>query len=103
MIKDIVCHLALGGSRDAAPAFAVSIAEAFSAHVSGVAFAYEPVLPVTMMGGDIPVDFVEFQQNAAEQAATVGVRRFEQAARLAAIGFESRVITATLSEAADVF
>jgi nucleotide-binding universal stress UspA family protein len=68
-----------------------------------VAFAYEPVVPVAMMGGGVPVDFIEVQRAAAERAASGGIAKFEDAARRAGIPAESRVITATLSEAADLF
>ncbi len=58
MIKDLVVHLSAAGQPDAAGAFAISIAEAFGAHVSGVAFSYEPVIPPTIMG-TIPASLID--------------------------------------------
>ena len=45
MIKDILCLIAIQSSRDPAGPYAVSIAEQFGAHVSAVAFAFEPLFP----------------------------------------------------------
>ena len=53
MPKDIVVNLMVAGSRDAAAAYAVSVAKTFDAHLAGIAFAYEPVLPA-IVGGGIP-------------------------------------------------
>ncbi len=44
MIKDIVVNLGLG-PHDPAGDYAVSVAEAFGAHVLGIAVSYEPVIP----------------------------------------------------------
>jgi hypothetical protein len=40
MIKDLVVNLPVGHRPIAAADYAISIAEAFGAHVSGIAFAY---------------------------------------------------------------
>ena len=73
MIKDIVVNLGLG-EHDPAGTFAVSIAEAFEAHVLGVAFAYEPVIPGSVMGG-IPPEFIESQRAESEQKARAAIAR----------------------------
>ena len=39
MIKDLIVNLSVGAPRDTAADFALSIAEAFEAHVAGIAFA----------------------------------------------------------------
>jgi hypothetical protein len=79
MIKDIVVNLSLG-ERDPAGDYAVSAAEAFDAHVLGVAFAYEPVIPGTVMGG-IPPDFIEAQRAESEKKARAAAARFEANAK----------------------
>jgi hypothetical protein len=58
MIKDIVANLSVGESRDVAADYAISVAETFGAHLAGVAFAYEPVIPGTIMGG-MPADVID--------------------------------------------
>ena len=42
-----------GTARDPAADYAISVASAFQAHLAGVAFVYEPVIPATAMGGGI--------------------------------------------------
>jgi len=99
MIKDIVVNLGLG-ERDPAGDFAISIAEAFGAHVMGVAFAYEPVIPGTVMGG-IPPEFIETQRSQSEEKAKASIARFEEAARRAGVSYEHRMVSASISGAAD--
>ena len=56
------------GERDAAGEVAVSLGEMFDAHVLGLAFAYEPVMPGAMMGS-VPADFIESQRTEANDMA----------------------------------
>lgn len=65
MIKDIVVNLGLG-ERDPAGDFAISVADAFEAHLLGVAFSYDPIIPGTVMGG-IPPEFIESQRRESEK------------------------------------
>ena len=53
MIKDIVVNLTPGPGDDPACRYAISLAETFNAHVTGVAFAYDPPWPpaITDLGG----------------------------------------------------
>ena len=99
MIKDIIVNLGLG-ERDPAGEVAVSIAETFNAHVLGLAFAYEPIVPGAVMGS-IPAEFIETQRVEATRNANKAVARFEEWARRAGISYEHRVLGATLSGAAD--
>ena len=99
MIKDIVVNLGLG-AHDRAGDFAISVADAFEAHVLGVAFAYEPIIPGSVMGG-IPPDFIEAQRVESEEKARTAIARFEQAAKRAGVAAETRTISASISGAAD--
>jgi nucleotide-binding universal stress UspA family protein len=99
MIKDIVVNLGLG-ERDPAGDFAISIAEALEAHVLGVAIAYEPIIPGTVMGG-IPPEFIESQRAESEKKARAAIARFEERAKRAGVSAESRILTASVSGAAD--
>jgi len=99
MIKDIVVNLGLG-DQDPAGNFAVSIAETFGAHVLGVAFAYEPIIPGSVMGG-IPPEFIETQRAESEKEARKATARFEQAAKRAGVAAETRVLNASIAGAAD--
>jgi nucleotide-binding universal stress UspA family protein len=99
MIKDIVVNLGLG-SHDPAGDFAISIADTFKSHVLGVAFAYEPIIPGTVMGG-IPAEFIEAQRVESDKKARAAVARFEQAAKRVGISAETRIISASISGAGD--
>ena len=102
MIKDLVVNLATSGSRGDPGTFAVSVAETFGAHVAAIAFAHDPIVPATLMGG-IPADFIESQRVEAEAAASAAITRFEEAARRAGVSAESRLLTASIAEASDQF
>jgi nucleotide-binding universal stress UspA family protein len=99
MIKDIVVNLGLG-AHDPAGDFAISVADTFKSHVLGVAFSYEPIIPGAVMGG-IPPEFIESQRIESDKRARGAVARFEQAAKRVGISFESRIISASISGAAD--
>jgi nucleotide-binding universal stress UspA family protein len=99
MIKDIVVNLALG-EHDPAGDFAISVASAFEAHLLGVAFVYDPVIPGSVMGG-IPPEFIESQRRESEQKAKAATDRFEQAAKRAGISYETLNVNASIAGAAD--
>jgi len=102
MIKDLVVNLAIGNPRDVAVDYAVSIAEAFDAHLCGIAFSYEPVVPPSIMGG-IPADVIEAQWAASEQAADAAIAGFEAMAKREGIAAEHRKLEASLGGAGDLF
>jgi|SRR5215467_1346398 len=99
MIKDIVVNLGLG-ARDPAGEYATSVAEAFDAHLLGIAVSYEPVIPGTVMGG-IPPEIIETQRAEADKKARAAIARFEQAVKRMGISAETRVINTSISGAAD--
>lgn len=99
MIRDLIVNLGLD-TRDPAADFAVSVAETFGAHALGVAFAYDPVVPGSAMGG-IPSQYIETQRAEAEKKASDVISRFTEAAKRAGIPFDTRVLNASLSGAAD--
>lgn len=102
MIKDLVVNLTVAPARDVAGAYAISIAEAFGAHVAAVAFGYEPVIPPTIVGG-IPASMIDAQRTENEKAAADALAKFDEAARRAGVSFESRRLSASLAGAADRF
>ena len=99
MIKDIVVNLGLG-ERDPAGDFAISVADTFEAHLLGVAFIYDPIIPGTVMGG-IPPEFIESQRRESEKKAQDAIARFEQAAKRAGISYETRNVNASIAGAAE--
>ena len=102
MIKDLVVNLTEGAGSDVAGPYAISIAEAFGAHVAGIAFSYEPVIPPTIMGS-IPASLIEQQRIENDKAAGDARAKFDAAARRAGVSFDSRVLTASLPGSADRF
>ena len=99
MIKDIIVNLGLG-ARDPAGDFAISVANTFDAHLLGVAFVYDPIIPGTVMGG-IPPQFIESQRIDSEKTARTAIARFEQAAKRAGVSYESLNVSASISGAAE--
>lgn len=102
MIKDIVVNLSVAPGRDPAAEFALSAAMAFSAHATGIAFEYEPLVPAVLMEG-VPADVIESQRIENERAAKAAVGRFNEAARGASVLAETRVIGSTVAGAASRF
>ena len=102
MIKDLVVNLSAGNGADPASDYAISVADAFRAHAFGIAFAYEPILPPSVMGG-LPPEIIESQRAEGENAATALIARFEESARRAGLSAQSRMIPTSLAGAADVF
>jgi nucleotide-binding universal stress UspA family protein len=103
MIKDIVLHLSADTEHNVAANYAVSVAEAFGAHLAAVIFGYEPALPPTLSGGGLPTDFVTAQQALAEEAANAAIAKLVDAARRAGVAVESQLVTASPAGAADIF
>ena len=102
MLKDIVVNLSGRAAQDFAADYATSIAATFGAHVAGIAFLYEPVIPDGTLGG-IPVDLIELQREENSKAANAAVGRFEAATKTAGVSAETRVLDATLGGAAALF
>ena len=99
MIKDMVVNLGLG-ANDPASDFAISVADAFEAHVLGVAFVYDPVIPGSVMGG-IPPEFIESQRRESEKQVQQAIARFEQVAKRVGVAYETRTLNASIAGAAD--
>jgi nucleotide-binding universal stress UspA family protein len=102
MIKDMVVNLGGSGTRDVAADYAISMAKAYEAHVVGVAFIYEPVIPGSLLGG-IPTDLIEVQREENAKAAKTAVAHFEAAARNGGVSAESRLLDASIAGASDLF
>ncbi len=102
MIKDIAAYLKPGDGRDAAAEYAISVAEAFEAHIAGVAFAYEPVIPASVMGG-ISVDLIELQRSENEQAAKAALEKFNRLTDREGLSSETRLLNASMAGGADLF
>jgi len=76
------------------------VADAFEAHVLGVAFVYDPVIPGSVMGG-IPPEFIESQRRESENKVQQAIARFEQVAKRVGVAYETRTLNASIAGAAD--
>jgi nucleotide-binding universal stress UspA family protein len=78
------------------------MAKAYDAHVVGVAFVFEPVIPGSLLGG-IPTDLIEVQREENAKAAEAAVASFQAAARAAGVSAETRLLDASIAGASDLF
>jgi nucleotide-binding universal stress UspA family protein len=102
MIKDIVVNLTGGHPQDFASAYAISLAAGFGAHLAGIGFIYEPVIPGSLLGG-LPSDLIEAQRQENSRTTKEAIARFESAANAAGISAETRTLDASIAGAPDLF
>jgi nucleotide-binding universal stress UspA family protein len=103
MIKDVVANLSLRDSPDVAMDFAVSVAAAFNAHLAGIAFVYEPIIPAMIDMYGIPPDVIETQRVESERAAKAAVARLDNAGREAGLATEAHMLDSAAATAPGVF
>jgi nucleotide-binding universal stress UspA family protein len=102
MIKDMLVSLSVEDKRDAVADYAISVATTLNAHLAGVAFAYEPIVPGTIFEG-VSASMVASFRAESKKAAKVAVERFDESTRRAGVSAESRVIGADSGSAAEIF
>ena len=102
MLKDVVVNLSGRAPLDFAADYATSIAATFGAHVTGIAFLYEPVIPDGTLGG-VPVDLIELQREENSKIARDAISRFEAGVKKAGVASETRQLDATFGGAATPF
>jgi len=102
MIKDIIVNLSVTKEGSVVEKYAVSVAAALEAHLTGVAFIYDPVVPISG-AGYIPAEVIETQRDDNENAAEEAIRSFTAAADRAGISAEPVMTSASLAGAGDRF
>ena len=102
IVKDIVVNLSVAEGGGFAGDFAVSVASALDAHLTGIAFVYDPVVPVAATGY-IPPEVIETQQRDSQAAAKAAINRFTAAATRAGIAAEPTMLPASFAGAGDQF
>jgi nucleotide-binding universal stress UspA family protein len=93
MIKDIVINLNVGSMLSPASDFAISVAAAFNAHLTGITFLYDPVVPVSSVG-NVPAEVIVTQQ---DYLAAVSKARERFAAACASAGVPAKPLTFSAS------
>lgn len=102
MIKDILVHLSPGERRDPGAEFAISVATMFRASITGIAFAYEPIIPPSIFGA-IPAELIAAQKQESVKAAEAAVTRFQEGLRRADMKGGTRLLDASVSASGDLF
>jgi nucleotide-binding universal stress UspA family protein len=102
MIKDIVVNLSVGERTSPAGDYAVSIAATFDAHVAGIAFVYDPIVPGTG-AGYIPGEVFETQQRDNAAATKAALDRFAAASARTGVSAEPLTLHVSFASAGDQF
>jgi len=101
MIKDIVVNLNVGAEANWASDYAISVAAALDAHLTGIVFLYGPIMPVSRAGYVPPeLEVIERHNQAAVEAAR---ESFTAASARARIKAEPLTLSASLVSAGDQF
>lgn len=102
MLKDLIVNLAVGEKNDAVADYALSVAETFGAHVTGMAFALKPVIPSMIIGGIGP-NVIDAAINENVSAAKVAIDHFEAVAKKQGVAMAAVRATETLVDAVERF
>jgi len=102
MIKDIVVNLSVGEDGGFAGDYAVSVGSALDAEVTGIAFLYDPIVPVAATGY-IPAEVIETQQRESEDAADAAIARFNAAAGRTRLSAQAVKLPASYAGAGEQF
>jgi len=101
MIKDIVVNLNVGAKASPAAHYAISVAATFDAHLTGIAFLYDPIVPVSQ-AGHVPAEVVVVQRDY--QAAVSTARdHFVAASKNAGVTAKPLTLSANLVGVGDQF
>jgi nucleotide-binding universal stress UspA family protein len=102
MIKDIVVNLSVGERPAPACDYAVSVAATFSAHLAGLAFLYDPIIPVSG-AGYIPAEVIETQERDNQAATKAALDRFSAASARAGVTAEPLTLSASFAGVGEQF
>ncbi len=102
MIKDIIVNLSVGERPGPAGDYAISVAAAFDAHLAGIAFVYDPIVPVSG-AGYIPADVIETQERENAAASKAAADRFTAACKRAGVAAEPLTLSASLAGVGEQF
>jgi len=89
-IRDLLVVVDLGGERPAAMV-AADLARRTDAHLTGLAFSFDPVIPVYAAAAPIPTDFVVAAHEQGIAEARAALAAFEAIGAQAGIGVEGRI------------
>jgi nucleotide-binding universal stress UspA family protein len=102
MIKDILVNIPVGAPQEAVVNYAITVARAFEAHLAGVTFAFDPVVPSGMIDG-LSASMIETFRAESEKVGKAALAKFEQAIRGSGVSVETHLLEAGPTGAAELF
>lgn len=102
MFRDIVVNLNLHNGKKFTEDYAVSLAGTFNAHITGIAIAIVPHVPGASLGY-LPIETIEAQQRANEEAAEKAIDVFNAATASAGVTGAPYVLRSGSDTAAEQF
>jgi nucleotide-binding universal stress UspA family protein len=101
VIKDIVVNLSVGAKANSVSDYAISLAAALDAHLTGIIFLYGPIMPVSGAGYVPPeLEMIERHNEASVKAAR---ESFTAASTRAGVKIDYLMVSASLVSADDQF
>jgi nucleotide-binding universal stress UspA family protein len=101
MIKDIVVNLNVSAKDSPAGNYAIAVAAAFDAHLTGIAFLYDPIVPLSG-AGHVPAEVIVTQHDYQDAVRAVR-ERFAAASADAGITAKQLTLSASAVGAGDQF
>jgi nucleotide-binding universal stress UspA family protein len=100
VLKDLLVNVSLDAERDSTGEYAISVAKSFGAHITATACAFSPVYPTTTPMELLGTDFIGAARATNRHLAEASVARFRQLAAKAGVEAETRIVEATVADAA---
>lgn len=98
MVTDILVNLPVSGP-DVVTRFAATVAGHFGAHLTGVAFVYEPIMPLVEIGAAVPQRLIDEQLAESRERAKSAAERFRFEVRGEDVSTSIRQIEASADSA----
>ena len=102
MIRDIIVNLTPRADFDPACSYAISLAEAFNANITGVAFAYDPPWPPSVIEAAV-VEVYRTVKESYKKEAQAALARFEEAARRSQLTAHGLLLETSLVGSVETF
>lgn len=103
-IREILLHIDADAETEGGRkriAYALSLAEKFDAHVTGLIFALDPFVPATVLG-EVPISLIDQQRERNEKVARDAAELFRQQAERSGIPHAVRTNACTEGEALQI-
>jgi nucleotide-binding universal stress UspA family protein len=102
MIKDIVVNLSVREDGGVVGDYAVSVADTLGAHIAGIAFVFDPIVPISGTGY-IPAEIIDTQLSDNQAAAQAAIDRFAAATSRTGVSAEPITLSASSAGAGEQF